>query len=488
MEMIPKNNEKFNDFEEKTWKKLMEQGVKETQNWLRRIDEILLRSRNKEILKPKDIKKTTIKCRFGYVEYHRRRYEMEVNGKKKYIFLLDEYLEIANIGQYSQSIVEMVMREVVEKSYREVSKTISEDTEISMGHTAARGIVLKVAEKIKRMEAEKARLYERGELEGTQKREIIYCEHDGIYFSIQDRKNNKEKRKGECLKREAKIGVIHEGKEKRYEQDKKLVNKQIVATIGSAKQFKKLMDVELGTRYNESSIQRIIVNGDGAGWTHSIVERTKEIFQLDMAHIQKKIYDAVKDKEYRKMMREIVYTSTPEEIFNIIWNYKVELETYEKLEELEKVKDLEEYLRNNQDGLQRYQYKLGFKEEDIEKITDKYPTLGTEESQMYCCCRKRMKRNRTSWSPEGAEAMLKVISYVKSNVIEELITGEMKERIEEELSQREPEPKKIKKVKYQEMLYASTNSIIESVSGWKKLRIKDLLRDKKCSELMLIGQ
>lgn len=83
------------------------------------------------------------------------------------------------------------------------------------------------------------------------------------------------------------------------------------------------MDVELGTRYEESSIQRIIVNGDGAGWTHSLVERTKEIFQLDMAHIQKKIYDAVKDEEYRKMMREIVYTSTPEEIFNIIWNYKV---------------------------------------------------------------------------------------------------------------------------------------------------------------------
>ena len=74
-----------------------------------------------------------------------------------------------------------------------------------------------------------------------------------------------------------------------------------------------------------------------------------------------------------------------------------------------------------------------------------------------------------------------------SNVMEELITGEMREQIEEELSQREPEPKKIKKVKQHEMLYASTNSIIESVKGWKKLRIKDLLRDKKCSELMLIS-
>ena len=29
MEMISKNNEKFNDFEEKTWKKLMRQRVPE---------------------------------------------------------------------------------------------------------------------------------------------------------------------------------------------------------------------------------------------------------------------------------------------------------------------------------------------------------------------------------------------------------------------------------------------------------------------------
>ena len=147
----------------------------------------------------------------------------------------------------------------------------------------------------------------------------------------------------------------------------------------------------------------------------------------------------------------------------------------------------EEYLRNNKEGLLRYQYKLGFSKEEINRLIEKYPTLGTEESQMYCCCRKRMKRNRTSWSELGAEAMLKVISYVKSNTIEDLITGKMKEKIDKELSKRVPEPKKIKKVKYEEIRYVSTNRIIENVEGWKKQRIKSLLRTKKCSELMLIG-
>lgn len=219
--------------------------------------------------------------------------------------MLDEYLEIANIGQYSQSIVVMVMRKVVEKSYRQTAKTISEDTAITMGHTSARNIVIRVAEKIKKMEEEKAKLYNRGELEGTKEKEIIYCEHDGIYIYLQDRKNNKEKR-GERLKREAKIGVIHEGKRLRYTRDKELINKQVVATMGTAKEFKRLMDVEIGTKYNESKIKKIIVNRDGAGWTHSIVEGPKEIFQLDMAHIQKKIYEAVKAEEYLKLMKGIV--------------------------------------------------------------------------------------------------------------------------------------------------------------------------------------
>ena len=62
---------------------------------------------------------------------------MEINGTKKTIYLLDEILEINNIGQYSQSVVEMVIREIVKKSYRETAKTVSEDTESAISYTAA---------------------------------------------------------------------------------------------------------------------------------------------------------------------------------------------------------------------------------------------------------------------------------------------------------------------------------------------------------------
>lgn len=69
-----------------------------------------------------------------------------------------------------------------------------------------------------------------------------------------------------------------------------------------------------------------------------------------MAHIQKKIYMAITDEEYLKQMQQVVYTEKPQNIFNLIYNYKLELEYENKQTELEKVKELEKYLRNNETG------------------------------------------------------------------------------------------------------------------------------------------
>ena len=117
----------------------------------------------------------------------------------------------------------------------------------------------------------------------------------------------------------------------------------------------------------------------------------------------------------------------------------------ESFDELIKaVKELEEYLRANEKGLLRYQYELGYNVEELEKICkEKYRNLGTEESQMYCICRKRMKRNRTSWSIRGAEALIKVIAYQKNNDIKDLMDGKLKEQIENELKSRFPHSKKL---------------------------------------------
>ena len=486
---IANNGIKFNDLEEKMWKKKMQEGLEELREQLRVIDNQLLKDKNNTSLEVKDFQKTTIKCKFGDLEFYRRRYKLTENGKTRMIYLLDIYLELGYLGQYSQSIVELVLKEATEKSYRKTAETIRETTNVSITHTAARRILIDFYEKqIKKVEKEKLRLYEKGFIEGQKEIKMIYEESDGIYISKQNRKKNKKSRKGKKLKSEIKIGIVHEGFEKRYRNDFRIKNKQMVATMKSAKYLKRLVDMTIGTTYKENTIEKIIINADGAGWCKNIAESPKERYQLDMFHIQKRITEAVKDKKYKELMSKIVKTDKPEYIFNIIYNYKVELEHEQTEDELAKVKDLEEYLHSNKKGLLRYQYDLGLSEEEIEKLEEtEYRNLGTEESQMYCGCRKRMKKNRTSWSDDGAEAMVKVISYMKSNLLDDLITGRMEKAIQEELGERIEEPKKVKKKKLGKVKYATKNSILESLTGFRKQKVIELLRNKGFNEMRIIG-
>lgn len=499
MNMLSNEKINFKSLEEKTFKEMMKLGRTIIQDELRMLDKLILDYRDKEVFKPKDFQPTTIKTKLGEIPIVRRRYNMVINGKTKCIYLLDELLEINDYGLYSVGIVEMVTREITKKSYRETAKTISEDTDSTISHTAVRNIVLKLGEKIKKLEEEKIKLYEEGKIEGEKETQYIFCEHDGIYIKKQKTKKHRgkkkfkvkhfKKKKGKKKKNgiELKIAVIHEGKEPRYTNDYKLKNKIIVGTASKAKDLKKIEDTTIGTTYKEHTIKNVIINGDGADWTGNIVEGAKEIFQLDMAHIQKKIYMAVSDEEYLKKMQEIVYTEQAKDIFSLIYNYKVELETDNKIAELEKVKELEEYLRNNENGLQRYQYKLGYKEEQLDEVKGELPSLGTEESQMYCTCRDRMKKNRTSWSVTGAESLLKVIMNKMNGTITEIITNKAEKKIKEELASRIPEQKAVKKKKENKIIYAGRYEIANNFTGRAKQHVQDLLRDKKCSELMLIN-
>ena len=194
------------------------------------------------------------------------------------------------------------------------------------------------------------------------------------------------------------------------------------------------------------------------------------------------------DEEYLKKMQEIVYTEKPDDIFSLIYNYKVELETNNKIDELKKVQELEEYLKNNAERILRYQYKLGYKEEQFKEIEQKLPSLGSEESHMYCVCRDRMKKNRTSWSrPVGAEAILKVIMSRMNTTLEELLNHKSEEKIKEELAQRIAEPIKVKKAKQGQIIYAGKYEVASNFTGSTKQYVVDLLRGKKCSELILIN-
>ena len=159
---------KFNDLEEKMWKKKMEEGQNELREQLRKIDDLLLKNKNNDELEAKDFRPTTIKCKFGDIKINRRRYKLKIKETVEWVYLLDVYLELGYSGLYSQSIVEMVVKEATEKSYRKTAETIRETTNVSITHTAARKILIDFAEnRIEKVEKEKLKLYEKGSLTAT---------------------------------------------------------------------------------------------------------------------------------------------------------------------------------------------------------------------------------------------------------------------------------------------------------------------------------
>ena len=104
---------------------------------------------------------------------------------------------------------------------------------------------------------------------------------------------------------------------------------------------------------------------------------------------------------------------------------------------------------------------------------------------MYCVCRNRMKKNRTSWSIEGAEALLKVIMNKMNGTLKDVISKQAEIKINEELAQRIPDPPKVKKQQEQKITYAGRYQIASNFKGMTKKFIIDLLKPKKCSDLML---
>ena len=117
MEIITNEKINFNSLEEKTYKKMMELGRNIIQEDLRMLDKLIKDFRDKEIFECKDMQPTTLKTKLGEIPITRRRYKMVIDGKVKWIYLLDEFLQINDFGLYSQSIVEMIAREITKKSY-----------------------------------------------------------------------------------------------------------------------------------------------------------------------------------------------------------------------------------------------------------------------------------------------------------------------------------------------------------------------------------
>lgn len=479
----------FNDLEKKIYKYACDEACRLMKEVLTHLDRRLMDERNAKVYRNKGLKHTCIKTIMGNVEFNRRIYEYETDdGKIARKYLLDEYLQMDTIGHISSTLVEKIVDNVTNVSYRNTSSNIKELTNQEISHTAVWNVVQKLGSKIEEKEERKILLNKKGQLNGAKEVNVLFQEMDGIWLSIQGKDRPK---RGKSKKKELKLGITYEGWKKRNgSKDAYVVeNKIACASFSNSKKFKELSDATIAETYNTDEIEIRILNGDGAPWIKQSIEEEGVYYQLDPFHRSQAVIRAVQDKKEAHKLIKMLNEGKVEESFEYVINLMVKYtEDENKFKKLEK---LYTYLFENKIGLRPYHLR---EEIQMPKAPEglEYRSLGTMEHNICDILAQRMKGRKMSWSIGGANNLAKILAEKASkriyNVINEVCSGIVSEDKLETITEiitltAADVNKKVKKNKYYPVQQSSIPFTGYAMTNGRKA-IQSFFQQRNFSELI----
>ena len=499
--ILTKETISFKDLEEIAFKIACEFANEILKNMLEEYDRQIMDNRDTAKYRHKGKETTTIKAKTGLVEYRRTKYiEKQEDGTKRCVYLTDEILNIKEVGQVSGGIIELIVKNISEVSYRVCAEMISKMTGLSISGVGVWNIVQKLGEEIKQYEKEKVEAHQSDKLQaGAKETPAIYQEADGImiYTQGKDRKEQIEKYKKEHPNEEVpkkvrnielKLGMTYEGWKEIGKNRYALVGKEYVAGYMTGEEMADITNANLHSKYDMNKVELRVLNSDGGSWIKRLLV-TKAIYQADSYHLKEKIATHVRDTEDSEILKSMFYKKEYSKMIEYVealkYKYDGEVEEVEKLEELKK------YLNKRKDSMKRYKDYEGVKEKlktYSKKTGLKYRNMGCQESNNYCRLTRRMKKKRMSWSKNGSENIAKVITTYASESCTDIIRHlnvqilpesftEYAERyiaeIEENIKEMKKEKVKTKKI------YTFKQGSLE---GYPQL--KKILENKTISELV----
>lgn len=425
---LPVNQLNFKALEQKIYQNALKYAREQLKQILENLDEEIMKKRDKTKYRNKCKKKTSIKTIMGTVEYSRRLYKcVDDDGKKRYIYLLDQHLGAKNIGLMTENLVEKIVDNAINVSYRKTAQNITNLTGQAISHTAAWNVVQELGQRIQDKEEQLIKAYERGKLKGNKEIPILFEEADGIYLNMQgkDRKGGRKK--------ELKLGITYEGWQKRYPDkcdEYVVINKNVVAGFHSSDEFQELFEATISQKYDTEKIKIRVLNGDGASWIKELSETAVKHYQLDRFHIYQAIYRNVYDKKEAKRIAKIVKARKIQKALSYI--EKLKYDCGGEVKEVKKLEKLQSYLQSNLDGLISYRLREGIQlPEPPEGVF--YKDLGTMEHNVCDVIYIRMKGRKMSWSIKGATNLSKILALKASGrlykVIRDMLSSNLSERL-----------------------------------------------------------
>ena len=404
--MLYENGLTFKDFEEKTFKMICKFGQEYTRDFLERYDTYLMETRDKAAYRNKGKKKTTVKTVYGEVEYERRVYQVtREDGLSKFVFLLDEQLEISGVGLISINMAEQMVSNITEMSYRETAEKITEMTGQCISAMGVWNVIQALGEKVCEDEQKLVKAHKKGLVKGEKEAPVLFEETDGVYVKLQREKNKKG---------EIKVGIAYDGWKETGKDRYALDGKVVVAGFSNSKEFQDYREATIAQTYNLDETDIRIMNADGAEWVKNISE-WDTVFQLDPFHKNKAIRENIPYPRFVNDIHIYLKEHNLDGMFEYLEIYKNSLTDED---EIEKADRLITYFKNNKEGLIPYNernLKLPENEEGL-----KYRNMGTMENHVWSVIAKRMKHNHTSWSIKGGNNLAKILAKKCSGKLNEV--------------------------------------------------------------------
>lgn len=299
--ILTKDSVSFKDLEEIAYKIACEFANEILRNMLEEYDKKLMDTRDTKVYRHKGKETTTVKAKTGIVEYTRTKYiTKNEDGTNKCVYLTDKLLNIKEIGQVSGGIINLVVKNISEVSFRVCAEMINNMTGLSISSVAVWNIVQKLGYEIKQYEEEKVKAHQNDKLKAGEKEiPVVYQEADGImiYTQGKDRKeqvdNYKKQHPNEEIPKkvrnvELKLGMTYEGWKEVGKNRYALVGKEYVAGYMSGEEMANITNANLHSKYNMSKVELRVLNSDGGSWIKKLLTR-KTIYQADSYHIKEKM-------------------------------------------------------------------------------------------------------------------------------------------------------------------------------------------------------
>lgn len=421
--MIMENGVTFKELEKNIYAWICEIGRQFTQEFLERYDRLLMESRDKKKYRNKGLRQTTVKTVYGEVTYQRAVYEViEEDGTRHFVYLLDETLDLANVGLISTNMAELLVKGITELSYRECAAKVSEMTGQTISAMGVWNVIQALGEKICEEEKELTEDYKKGRLKGEKEVPVLFEEADGVYINLQgkDRKNARQD------KAEMKIGIAYDGWRKTGPNRYALENKVVVAGFSKAKEFHEYREAVIGSMFDLDEVRQRILNADGASWIKKVKDKST-CFQLDPFHRNKAVKEKIHHPKACQDILELLQAEKIEEVFRYLELYRNSLCEEGEIQDVE---DLIRYYENNREGLVPYQSQGLELPENPDGL--EYRNMGTMENHVWSVLAKRMKHGHRSWSRRGGNHLAKILAKKCSGKLYEVTERLRRPAFEEE--------------------------------------------------------